>query len=401
MFKARDLRFALLALTNPKKLPAFFRIMSAHSDKIMKEYSKENNIVEPPLVIIIRFTYKCNLRCVQCGQWGENGIFKQPGNEKLVIDELKIEELKRFIDQVAWFKPLIYITGGEPFLRSDIFELVDYISSKDLLITINSNCTLLEENVEKVVKSGISYFYASLDGPKEINEKIRLGAGNSTERTINGIKALVKYRNKTKSLSPIIQLSTVITDENQDKLIDTAKFAEELGVDVFGILPGMFTSKKLQEDTEQIFNKTFSRERGFNDYWKGFIMDRSKINSNIVDEQLKTIISRKWKFKLKLSRPLGLKEFDSSKYFHHPELPVGKPLCAEAWIISQLNPNGDIISCGNTPVIMGNIKKDMFMDIWNGNYYREFRAFTKKQLFPSCHRCSALFKLTPGLRDLG
>src|SRR5262249_47511499 len=125
-------------------------------------------------MITLRMTNNCNLRCVQCAQWGERGVFKVPGRVR-IAEEMTTEEWKRFIHRLAPHCPHIYFFGGEPFLRKDLLELVGHASRRNVVAGVNTNGNFLKGKSREVIKSGLDYLMVSLDGPKAINKQIRRG----------------------------------------------------------------------------------------------------------------------------------------------------------------------------------------------------------------------------------
>ena len=93
-------------------------------------------------------TRRCNLSCVHCRASALRGPY--PG-------ELDTGRCLRLLDEIAAFsQPIIILTGGEPLLREDIFEIAGYGNRKGLRMVLATNGTLLsEETVGNMVRSGI------------------------------------------------------------------------------------------------------------------------------------------------------------------------------------------------------------------------------------------------------
>ena len=111
----------------------------------------------PLRMIAWELTRNCNLNCVHCRARASAGPHD---------DELASVECRRIIDDIAAFStPTIILTGGEPLLRQDIYELIDYGSSKGLRLVIAVNGTLVDrEKAQKLKKGGIIRVSMSLDG---------------------------------------------------------------------------------------------------------------------------------------------------------------------------------------------------------------------------------------------
>ena len=102
-------------------------------------------------------TRNCNLNCVHCRAAASKGPHK---------GELTFAECKRILDQIAGFaSPTIILTGGEPLMRDDIFEIIEYGNKQGLRLVIAINGTLLtEEKAMKLRDGGIKRVSLSLDG---------------------------------------------------------------------------------------------------------------------------------------------------------------------------------------------------------------------------------------------
>src|SRR5262245_14570194 len=129
----------------PRKLRGLARL--AWTTKLRsarKLATEEHGALRPPLVTI-NVNHACNLRCVQCWEWGENGAFKGLDRETLAR-ELSLADWEAFFDQLAAWQPYLYFFGGEPFLRKDMPALVRAASRRGMLTSVNSNMTLVTED---------------------------------------------------------------------------------------------------------------------------------------------------------------------------------------------------------------------------------------------------------------
>lgn len=132
-------------------------------------------------VVVWNMTKRCNLKCVHCYARAENETYK--GNE------LSTVEGKRLIDNLADFGvPVILFSGGEPVLREDLPELINYAVSKGLRAVISTNGTLItEEKAKQFAQCALSYIGISLDGTGQINDDFR-GARGAFDRAIAGVR---------------------------------------------------------------------------------------------------------------------------------------------------------------------------------------------------------------------
>ncbi len=102
-------------------------------------------------------TRSCNLNCIHCRAAAEKGPY--PG-------ELSTQKILTTLDEIEKVgKPIIILTGGEPLLREDIFEIAKYGDKKGFRMVLATNGTLVnEKNMKKMLESGIQRISLSIDG---------------------------------------------------------------------------------------------------------------------------------------------------------------------------------------------------------------------------------------------
>ena len=368
------------------KVGAFFRLAAKRAILNKMSFRSCNGAITMPETLMIRITNRCNLHCFFCGQHGERGVFEGSSarpNEK----ELSISQWKDFIKNARYFKPYIYITGGEPLLRDDTVELIKFASSLDIITHLNTNSTLLSDKAEDLVNAGLDYISCSLDCIGSLSEEIT-GKSSTYKDAITGIERLVKARSVSKGKFPIIQVFTTINKKNQHCLFDIAKTSEALGVDVFAVSFPIFTTPELEQKTSISFREKLGVEPKF---WKGFISDMSQIDCNLIEKQIKLIRESRFGFRYK-QFPSPVKGFSVYNHFRLPAAVHGDKVCMIPWSMAIILPNGEVSTCWDHPdYIVGNICKEKFSDIWNGEKYRKFRKIIKKEFFPSCSRCTGLY----------
>ena len=131
-------------------------------------------------VVVWNCTKACNLKCVHC--YSESNTRKHP-------DELSTAEAEAFIDDLADYgAPVLLFSGGEPLMRKDLMELVDYAVGRGLRAVISTNGTLIDEdNAREFARIGLSYIGVSLDGTREVNDAFR-GVEGAFDRALRGIR---------------------------------------------------------------------------------------------------------------------------------------------------------------------------------------------------------------------
>ncbi|NLK42425.1 MAG: radical SAM protein [Planctomycetes bacterium] len=130
-------------------------------------------------IVVFNCTPRCNLRCVHCYSSSEAACREQ---------ELTTAQAKMLIDQIAAFGcPVLLFSGGEPLLREDLFELMEYARQRKLRTVLSTNGTRITESVaEQLAELGLSYAGISLDGPQDVHDRFRRVDGAFLD-TLNGI----------------------------------------------------------------------------------------------------------------------------------------------------------------------------------------------------------------------
>jgi len=130
-------------------------------------------------IVVWNITRACNLRCIHC--YNDSGTAAE--------DELSTEQAKQVLRDLAQFAvPSVLFSGGEPLLRKDLFELLDFAKQLGLRTVISTNGTLITTDIAKTIKQlGVSYVGISLDGIGEINDRFRAVKG-AFDKAVEGIK---------------------------------------------------------------------------------------------------------------------------------------------------------------------------------------------------------------------
>jgi len=160
-------------------------------------------------------TRTCNLACVHCRAKATTEPW--PG-------ELTIKESKALLTDVASFAtPIVILTGGEPLLRPDIFEIAEYGTSLGLRMVMAVNGTLItKEYADKMKQTGIKRVSISLDGAiAESHDSFRAVVG-AFSAALNGIEIL-------KQVQMPFQINTTITKANLVELPDINRMVNNLG----------------------------------------------------------------------------------------------------------------------------------------------------------------------------
>jgi heme b synthase len=176
----------------------------------------KTRILKPELRMIAwELTRSCNLNCLHCRAAAEKGPYE---------GELTTEDCFQFIDEVAAFsKPVLILTGGEPLLREDIFEIASYGTSKGMRVVMAINGTLLTvEKARAAKQAGIQRVSISLDGAfAEAHDRFR-GVTGAFAGAMEGIRCL-------KETGLAFQINTTVTRRNLGEIANILQMAIEKG----------------------------------------------------------------------------------------------------------------------------------------------------------------------------
>lgn len=189
------------------------------------EYTGRSNVIAPHKLdeLWIYYTLACNLRCRHC--------LVSAGKE--LKRELTDDEVKKLVDEgIKLGVRRFYITGGEPFIKAGIFDLIKYITkTKKRELIVLTNATLFDDKKIASLKKVMSprlLLQVSLEGPNaEIHDKLR-GKG-SFDKAVDGIKKLIGI-----GITPIV--STAISKLNEKEIARTSRFLSKLGIQEHNVL---------------------------------------------------------------------------------------------------------------------------------------------------------------------
>ncbi len=154
-------------------------------------------------IVVWNITRRCNLKCVHC--YSDSTSQQYPG-------ELDWDQCKAVIDDLADFKvPALLLSGGEPTIHPNFFELAEYATGKGLRLTLSTNGTLLDpDRAARVKDIGFSYVGISLDGIGATHDHFR-GVSGSYE------KAVQAFRN-CRAVGQKVGLRLTLSQHNIDDL---------------------------------------------------------------------------------------------------------------------------------------------------------------------------------------
>ncbi len=297
----------------------------------------------------VDLTYRCNERCIHC---------YLPHDDR---GELSTAEVKDLFDQLAAAGVFfLTISGGEPFLRTDLFELLAHARALTFNVKLKTNGILIgEEEVARLRKLGIETVQISIYSHRpEVHDKITAVKG-SLERSLAAIRFL-----RASGLK--VTIAHVIMQINRHDHQGVRALADELGA-------------------------SFTVDPTNTPHIEG---DRSLLALNISNSDLKEIFST-------ASLVGNVEEFCAPPVAVDDDVLDGTP-CSAGHTACYISPYGDVYPCVQFPLPTGSVRKQKFIDIWRHSpQMNEVRSITARDL-PVCSTCSHVGSCTrcPGLAYL-
>jgi radical SAM protein with 4Fe4S-binding SPASM domain len=297
-----------------------------------------------PLVMSWNVTRECNMKCSHC---------YINATEKKLENELNTQEAKALMDQIYQVsRPLLILSGGEPLLRPDIFELIEYGSNKGLKMGLGSNGSLIDETVARRLKeAGIATVSISLDSNIAAQHDEFRGTAGAWEKAVNACKALRKN-------NVLVQINTTLTQNNSSQIDSIMSLAEEIGVENFHLFFLVPTGRghKLTDISPQKYEdmivNTFAK------------VSRHKLN-------VRPSCAPQF---MRIAKGMGL---DMRQWIRG---------CIAGMYYCRIYPNGDVTPCPYLPIKLGNVREKTFKEIWfNSSVFNSLR--NPNALKGKCRAC--------------
>ncbi len=283
-------------------------------------------------VIQWHLTERCNLRCRHCYQDGARG------------SELALPEIRRGIDEIsgmfeAWaesygitFSPSFNITGGEPFLRNDLPDILAELGRRGYDLFFLTNGTLVtRDRARMLADTGVKGVQVSIEGCEEIHDDIR-GKG-SFDRSAEGIEQLLDAGLK-------VTLNVTLSRLNAKSMKKVVMFASHMGAQRVGfsrLVPAGKGSSLIAEmlppeQVKELYTELFALD----------IPNLELVTGDPVAAQMK-------------SAPAGRKKNKQS-------VPAGG--CAAGVSGLTFLPDGTIVPCRRLLIPIGNLREDSIREVW-------------------------------------
>ncbi|MFC1814971.1 radical SAM protein [Thermodesulfobacteriota bacterium] len=304
-----------------------------------------------PLYLIVFVTYRCNARCRTCFYHEQ---VDSPPSQDLPLEFY--EKVAPSLDPLGW----LHLSGGEPFLRADLPELVGtfyrHTGVRKLGIPTNG---LLPERVDEMVRRILRTcpdlqmnVVLSLDGLEETHDRLR-GVPGNWGRTLETLNVVKRIRETHAGLS--LNVCTVLNNGNVEEIPELLRTVKNMGVDFHdvGLMRGDFRDKTLELPDPEIVERILALVDTYaRDYYQaakaypGLQAGRATRTHRLLNRGF-------------------VKQLKSGKAFQP---------CFVGDGFAVIEPNGDVRLCELTPVV-GNLKAfdGDFRAFWTSEAVRRAR----------------------------
>lgn len=317
-------------------------------------------------LVVWNMTNRCNLRCQHC--------YISAG-DRSYRDELTTDEAKAFLSDIAQMGcPVVLFSGGEPLVRTDVYELASHATEAGLRVVLSTNGILITEDVaERLAAAGVKYVGVSLDGTKEVHDKFR-GSEGCFELALAGLANAAAA-----GLATGVRFTVNRTNVNDLPAVIDA--VVDRGIPRFCMYHLVYAGrgeKMIDLDTD------LSQKREVME----FIARRTrelhaagtKLEILTVDNHADGVYIYR---QVEANEPERAEEVKRLLEMHGG--------CSAGQKISNVDPRGDVHPCQFWPhVTLGNVRQRPFSDIWRDESNLFLNALREKPRYLKgrCGRCS-------------
>ncbi len=317
------------------------------SDNVRTVHNEKVSGLSAPLKVFLDITYRCNLHCAHCFT---NSHLSHP-------DELSTEQVFSLIEQMEDAGTgMLALAGGEPLLRPDFFDVVEYATKRGIKVGMTTNGLCLTEAISKRLHDlGVATISISLDGMERSHDAVR-GVG-TWKQVVEKIKILRQHCHVAK-----IGIRYTINALNLHDYEPVLRFAEEVGLDVVKFNP----------------IRPFGRATRHQ-------------NLLLTQEQYVQFLTSVQQVKTKVRYSLPKTPLDNCDY-DFIDLGFG---CTGGRETCNVSPTGEFSGCAflGDSFVVGNIKTTSFLELWSKTQ-ETVRCVGNK----SCQSCSSYGNCRAGCR---
>lgn len=249
---------------------------------------------------------------------------------------------------------MLSLSGGEPLIMDDIYEVIKKAKKNKILLNINTNGYFLKENAKKIINQKIDFLTISLDADNAQEHDKNRGINGIFDKALDGIKYIKKQR---KNKKPFISIRCIVHGGNIRKIGEIIDFLKDYGDEV--LLQPIHFSKRID-----------------------FIPTKNMLE--ITKEDTNLFISA-----LKKRNMLNFYNKMIPTFLKNPK--SIKTKCFSMHFFLEIDENGILWNCGEHVIKLGDLKKESLKSILRSNKYKKIKSeFEKKRDCNCWHNCAML-----------
>lgn len=342
-----------------QKIPALKEVYIENYGRIRRGFYHLNQrlpIVKTPVCVHWHATYECNFRCAHCG--AEGGARED--------NSVSTEEIFRAIREMGHLGVNTFIiTGGEPLLREDIFDVLEFAKKVGIPHrALATNSYLVDHYKDQLAMQNLGSVHLSIDGLPETNDAVR-GMPGAFQKTLEALRFFKEIG-------------------VEERIVNTVVFNENLS--------------ELDELLEHIISASVTLWSLVTPFGVGRARDSGvlRLDDNGIVQLFRFMLKARKRIPVKMGGHVG---------FLGPLEPLLRPrpfFCGGGLETCTILANGDVVGCQqlyDSELEMGNIKKRSFETIWKAGYGKfkmpEWPDSCRDcEFFPACSGgCGALWRI--------
>ena len=297
-----------------------------NSRKNVVAYNQERPLKAGPYMAELDITYQCNCRCQMCQRWND------PRRNELSLDEY----IKLAAELHAMGSHQISISGGEPLLRSDVFQIIEAFAGRGMSVNLCTNGLLLKKYCDEIRSSGATCVTVSLDGASAAShDKIR-GIPGSYNQIKEGIEHLLK---NPRSSRPLLRVRMTVSNRNAREIGPFYEKWHNIADDVLlqpvhHCADAFYTG--MDETDLKVDPEILARQ----------VADTPFANDNYIKRLIDSL--------------------KTSGSFPHQA-------CYAGVLMARIDPWGNVYPCLEQHVCIGSVRNNDFQSIWNSDNFEKER----------------------------
>ena len=328
----------------------------------------------PPETINLYPTDRCNLACSMCFEKS-----RKPHPEMALEDWIKI------IEQIKKFYPRIHLSGGEPFLYPEIKGLLSHLRKCGLFVAITTNGTFLAKYAREIIDMQINELHVSIDGPKEVHDKIR-GVAGTYDRIIEGLMEIKKV--KKNGTLPIIRINSMIDFSNGDIMKKMIELSRDIDAESIQFLHPLFADTQSLATHRRFLQEHLNRDLN---YWQYADIACDKPADFTTVYNMLNGIKRGHTLSVEILPRFELQQMKAYYNMDSRFYSIYDGMCRAMWNTATILASGELESCPD--YVLGNCKEESFLILWNNEKMRKLRRRIRNHnFFTVCRACCYFYQ---------